>query len=47
MTYDRSPFSAMRVNPAAQVLSHSVAAGRSTLSIVGKLIIEIAICKHN
>ena len=34
---DLPPFSAMRVNLAAQVLSHSVAAGISTLSILGKL----------
>ena len=31
------PFSAMRVNLAAQVLSHSVAAGISTLSVLGHL----------
>ena len=31
------PFSAMRVNFAAQVLSHSVAAGISTLSVLGHL----------
>ena len=34
---DLPPFSAMRVNLAAQVLSHSVAAGISTLSILCKL----------
>ena len=32
---DLPPFSAMRVSLAAQVLSHSVAAGISTLSILG------------
>ena len=34
---DLPPFSAMRVNLVAQVLSHSVAAGISTLSILGQL----------
>ena len=37
---DLPPFSAMHVNLAAQVISHSVAAGISTLSILGHLDVQ-------